>query len=160
MTAPSPSRLAVISTGPLTLSFLSSGEVMLAIPEGGEAPDAGETPRAGSFPLTRTFFHIQRFSRAQIEKSSTKKAQWLETAQLPIGRKRDDSFPHRRAGDVRRAHGSPQRARSTEHLHLPRGFCAPQASRLAVVARQGFQCDDLARPQGLLRAPAVSGAAR
>src|SRR5215469_16947957 len=95
MTAPSPTRLAVIRTGPLILSFLSSGEVISNIP-GKRAVEefrTGPLESREKLPLTRMFFHIQRKSRGQIEKSSTTKAQSLETAQLHIGRNRDGSFP-------------------------------------------------------------------
>src|SRR5215472_2629479 len=108
------------------------------------------------------FFHIQRNSRGQIEKSSTRKAWSLETTQLRISRKRDGSFPTPLACGVglsEACHGPPQRARSAEHLHFPRGLRAPAAPRLAVVAWQRFQRDDLARPQGLLRPRTIPGLA-
>ena len=56
--------------------------------------------------------------------------------------------------------GPPRRTRGAEHLHSARGVRAVEEARAAVVAGEGFQRDDLAGAQGLLRPRAVPGAAR
>src|SRR5262249_34590574 len=63
-----------------------------------------------------------------------------------------------RAGNFRgpAVDGSPRRAGGTEHLHFSRSICTVEKARAALVARQGFERDDLARAQGVFRARALS----